>query len=181
MMNKKGLSVMIGYVLLVSAVIFISIIVYSWMKSYMPVAPIDCPEGVSIFVTNYNCVATANGYDLNLTLKNNGRFNVGGYFINAINATGDIVELTLYDDKGIPLSGQIVQNWMNPGVQYMSTNSNLRAKTPNSMLPDEEILTIFNSTYAPISIEIIPIRWETDKNRLVSCPLAKTSEVINCA
>jgi len=35
-MNKKGISVIIGYLLLVSFAIIISGMVYVWMKTYVP-------------------------------------------------------------------------------------------------------------------------------------------------
>ena len=35
-MSKKGLSIMIGYVLLVTAAIVIGVVVYQWMKTYLP-------------------------------------------------------------------------------------------------------------------------------------------------
>ena len=47
--NKKGLSVMIGYVLLVTFAIIISAIVYQQIKTYLPTEDKVCPEGVSLF------------------------------------------------------------------------------------------------------------------------------------
>ena len=77
--NKKGISEMIGYVLLISFAVIMSAIVYIWMKSYVPVEAIQCPDSVSVMVNNLDCV----GGNLSLTLKNNGLFNIDGLFIKA--------------------------------------------------------------------------------------------------
>ena len=49
-LNKKGVSVIIGYVLLIAFAILISAGVYAWLKTYVPREPLNCPDGVSIFV-----------------------------------------------------------------------------------------------------------------------------------
>src|SRR3989344_8392030 len=76
--SKKGLSVMIGYILLISMAITMSAIVYQWVKTYVPQDSIECKDGVSLFVQGYNYDCGAD--TLNLNLKNNGRFDLAGYF-----------------------------------------------------------------------------------------------------
>ena len=46
--NKKGVSEIIGYILLVAIVVTISIFVYQWLKTYVPQDAISCPDGVSL-------------------------------------------------------------------------------------------------------------------------------------
>ena len=70
--NKKAVSNIIGYLLLVAIVIVISMIVYQWLKTYVPTDAIQCDEGVSIGIDDYNYDCEDNA--LNLTIKNSGRF-----------------------------------------------------------------------------------------------------------
>ena len=53
--DKRGISVMVGYVLLVTFAIIISVIVYNWMQSYVPQEDLECEDGVSLIIQKYNC------------------------------------------------------------------------------------------------------------------------------
>ena len=55
--NKKGVNNVIGYILLVSMAVVISILVFQWLKSYIPTDEVACPDGISLFVENsvYKC------------------------------------------------------------------------------------------------------------------------------
>jgi len=86
--NKKGVSEVLGYLLLVSFAIFMSFIVYQGLKIYVPVKAVECPEGVSIFVQSAKCSLSGVGkYNLELNIKNNGRYNIAGYYIHASNSS----------------------------------------------------------------------------------------------
>ncbi|MEK6738241.1 MAG: hypothetical protein AABY74_06215, partial [Planctomycetota bacterium] len=54
-----------------------SILVYQFLKTYIPKDSPTCPEGTSILIKEAPCVSNT----LTLTLKNNGRFSLDGYFI----------------------------------------------------------------------------------------------------
>jgi len=76
--NKKAVSLMISYVLLVVIAIVMSIIVFSYLRYVANVEPvIDCDEGTSLVVEDYMCDA-ADG-KITLVLRNNGRFNIEGF------------------------------------------------------------------------------------------------------
>jgi hypothetical protein len=76
--NKKAVSLMISYVLLVTIAIIMSIIVFAYLKTIANVEPvIDCKEGTSIVVEDYSC--DAHEGKITLTIRNNGRFNVDGF------------------------------------------------------------------------------------------------------
>ena len=82
--NKKGVSVMIGYVLLISIAVIMGGVMYVWMKSYVPSGDdLKCQEGTSLIIKDYSYSCSTK--ELNLTLFNNGRFNLGGYYIYASN------------------------------------------------------------------------------------------------
>jgi hypothetical protein len=80
-MNKKGVSEMISYVLLVIIAVSISALVYTYLKNDICVfcpAP-ECREGTSIIVEDYWCDKT--NLKINLTIYNKGLFNVTAVFI----------------------------------------------------------------------------------------------------
>jgi len=167
--NKRGISIMIGYVLLVSVMIIIGLIVYQWMKTYVPKEPLECPDGVSIYIKDVFCEDNET-LKLNLIFKNNGRFDINGYFIYATNDSEQ--ELATIDLSKYLISGGI-----------KSANSVRFEK--GVLEPGEEIEQIFDIEKTEInqiySIEIIPTRFQIkdNKKRFVSCGNAKVSEVVN--
>ena len=169
--SKKAVSEIIGYVLLVSFAIIISIVVYKWMKTYVPQEEINCPSGVSLFIDSY----TLNEDTLVLNLRNNGKFNVGGYFIYATDSPAkELATIDLSSMNVDPTSR------LNPlGVKfgtYASGDQNTLA--PNDMETDSyNITSISEGIY---SVEIVPIRWQTQDRKmiLVSCKDAKIREEI---
>ncbi len=72
---------MIGYVLLITLAITMSVLVYNGMKSYVPTEHTECPDGIGIYVDDY----THKKDLLNLTLKNNGRYGISGFYIYGSN------------------------------------------------------------------------------------------------
>ena len=82
-MNKKALSEMLSYVMLIAIVISISIGMFVWIKSFANVNPIaDCEEGTSINLNGYSCPCIGVGNcTFKLTVKNNGRFNMEGVIV----------------------------------------------------------------------------------------------------
>jgi hypothetical protein len=77
--QKKGLSVVVGYVLLITISLSLSILVYTWMKRQAPVATKECPDTLSIMLQEYSCTNSLK--QLNLELKNNGLYNIQGLII----------------------------------------------------------------------------------------------------
>ena len=166
--NKKALRLMIGYVILITIAVAMSIIVYQWMKSYVPKEKLQCPEDVSLFIKNYSC----DGNWLNITLKNNGNFGVSGYFVHISNKSG--VKLATIDlSQRLKGGGFIVGNSV-----LFSYSIN------NSFEPNQESTQEFNTTgITPIySIEITPVRYQKENNKLrfASCSTSISKENLNC-
>ncbi len=169
LMSKKGISIMIGYVLLISAAVVMGAIVYQWMKTYIPREPLKCPDGISLMVKNAECNTTGE-WILNLTLKNNGRFDVDGYFIYATNESGQelaTIDLANYTSLGKNTDGLVVFS--------------------DKFRVNKEKQNIFNLTGSGINqiytIEILPVKSiiKDNKKRLVNCGSAKIKETLtNC-
>ena len=85
-MNKKAISTLISYVLLIGLAVAMSGIIYAWLNFYVkqPFAEESCHE-VSLVITDYNC---SEGI-LSLTVQNRGRFSLDGYTLKINNGTGD--------------------------------------------------------------------------------------------
>ncbi len=171
--NKKGLSIVIGYVLLIAVSVVMSIIVYQWLRTYVPTETLKCDEGTSIFIReyNYDCV----NHVLNITVKNNGRFSVDGYFIHVSNKTDE--ELATIDISGnITFGGNVSGN----AIRF----SNL---IENSLTPENNNvkLSSFNvQDYGTLTkLEIIPTRIQKvdGKNKFVSCGDSKVEEILTCS
>lgn len=180
--NKRGVSVIIGYVLLIAIVISISVVVYTWMKSYVPKGALQCPDGVSISISdyNYNCSVTNNV--LNFTVVNDGTFSIGGYAIKVSNSSDQqiaTIDITPFYEgrESAPAGG---------GTVFFGPCS---TKICNTMDPGKIVLdNTFNLSNDPQaigtlhSIEITPIRYieYNGQIRLATCSNAAVDEVLTC-
>lgn len=75
--DKRGLSEIIGYTLLIVLAIGMAAGVYSFLKFYVPKDQIKCPNDVSLIIDSAVCTTG----QLNLTLSNRGFFNLQGAYI----------------------------------------------------------------------------------------------------
>lgn len=171
--NKKAISPMIGYILLISAAVVMSVIVYTWLRTYIPKTALECPDTTSLLIKNYTCDLVDG--ELNLTIRNNGYFNVAGYFIRVANVSGqelatiDLSQKLKSDFGGVTVGNSVLFSESEPG---------------NSLTPNEEVTNVFN--IAGINtiyfVELTPIRLQQIENRerTVSCGKAKIKEEITC-
>jgi len=165
--DKKGISLMVGYVLLITIAIVMGAIVYQWMRSYVPREAVECPDGVSVYIQSLACNYNGSDYILSLNLTNNGRFDVDGYFIkSAKDADAKIAGADISENiaAGGGAAGGVVR-WSNvlaPGKEA------------------EEAIYVLSEKIA--FIEVTPIIYETIENkiRLVNCGKAKVRENSNC-
>jgi hypothetical protein len=83
MMNKKALSLMVSFVLLVGMSVALAGMVYAWLKFYVqkPFPEESCPE-VSIIIYNYTCSnPTVYPRFITLNVQNRGFFNISGFMV----------------------------------------------------------------------------------------------------
>jgi len=161
---------MIGYIFLITITIIISTIVYQQLRTYVPTEKVECPEGVSVFLKKviYDC----ENKELNITLKNNGRFSVAGYFIAATNKSDQelaTIDLSKYNKKE-GVGGFVIFNFL---------------RSENSMSPNKEIKSVFDlssSSSQFYSLNIIPVRYQEieNRNRIVSCGDSRIKETLTC-
>jgi len=96
-LDKKGVSLMIGYVLLIVIVISLSIAVFAYLKLYLPKDQPKCQDNVILSIDEVTCVVSETvptQYEVSVTLTNRGLFNINGAFIR-IGGVGRIVKISL--------------------------------------------------------------------------------------
>ena len=170
--DKRGVSVVIGYILLVSIAIIVSILVYQWIRTYVPSETLECQEGVSVSLREYSYDCDLD--QLNLTLRNSGRFNLAGYFIKASNSSSQLIptiDLSNYTENGDETTGAVLES---------SIGQNNVVTPGNNMI---DLFDLFGSGIGDIlSLEIVPVRYENIDNRIyfVSCSDGRTTEDISC-
>jgi hypothetical protein len=172
-MNKKrGVSSIIGYVLLVSFMLILGVTVYLLLKTYVPGEVDNCPDETSLLIKSYEC----NSNQLILNLKNDGNFDIGGYFIYA---TTSPQQETATLDLSRNITPSIYRLYPR-GVKFGEVG-----EEENSLSPNQDGIGIYNLTgLAQIySVEITPIRWQEEdgKNLLVTCTNAKIEKVLDCS
>jgi hypothetical protein len=177
--EKKGVSELIGYIILITIALVMGAIIFVWIKSYVPTASLSCQDGVSISVRSfqYDCKRS-----LNITIKNTGRFSITGYYIHATNKSGQelaTIDLSNYLNQTLSSPSIILNSW----ISFYGT-------ADNSLPPDNQITESFylpmtggKLTYGNLtSIEIIAARYETldNKNKFVTCTGSRITQDFTC-
>lgn len=181
--DKRGISVMIGYVLLVTFAIIISVIVYGWLESYVPKDEVECEEGVSLSVYNYSC----DGDTLELTLKNDGVFSLAGFTIYCKeDPDEDVASIDLsknFTGSKTVGSGRIyfssesadIQNVLEPGDRSNADDNPLTFDIP-------EECKIGEGDDQTIEAELTPVKmvdWN-DKEVMGVCGRSSIRETMRC-
>lgn len=180
--DKKGISEVIGYILLISIAVAMSVIVYAWLRSYVPKETLECPSDVSLMIKDIKC---AEGI-IDMTLRNNGKFSVYAYTIKfSKDASKSIATNSLADaftnsnghrEKDIiyligdrQFTNSICENYFEPGNEV--TNSF-----------DTEV--VLKSGEQTAFIDIIPIRCQEQEGKTkqvqVRCNEARIRQPIVC-
>jgi len=139
-MNKRGISPVVGYVILIAIILIISLITYNWIKTYKLGGGLECPEGVSLVIEKAEC----SNHKLEVKVKNNGLFDINGYVIRGERKISETKK------EVIDLYG---------GYYYFDDFEDIKLE------PDEDITKLFGGTKAGriMSVEITPIRFEQNE------------------
>jgi hypothetical protein len=161
--NKKGVSLMIGYVILISLAIGLSLGVFYYLKLYLPTEEPKCPSDVSLSVDEVNCVSIGSNYNVDINISNRGLFNVDSAFIK-IGDRNRVFKENLnnannrWDGSDLCDNGLVLK----PGEKYCGT---FEYKPGNSIISSQEL-----------SVE--PIIWIDNKQ--VICTNAVLKKNIEC-
>lgn len=155
-MKKRGVSLIISYVLLIVIAVSISAITYSYLKLRIPQEAIQCPDDTSLIVDNFVC-NSAEGY-LRVELSNRGLFNVSGVFIRFGESDRTVLQQ-------LNKNQEIFQTPLAPGKN-----------TPIYSFPISNILKNNTETY---TLEIQPAVFKD--RRIVPCSNSIVSQEVVCA
>jgi hypothetical protein len=177
--SKRAVSVIVGYVLLIAFAVVIGGLTYTWIKTYVPIEGLECQDGVSVFIKKSVFYTTPR--QLNITLKNTGRFSIAGYFIHATDELDQklaTIDLSEYNENSEPkefITGFILGN----SVLFSPRGDNSLKSGSEAIhvfnIPSDKRGTLYN-------VQVTPIRFEEveNRNRFVSCESARTEqEIVN--
>ena len=76
-MHKRGISEIISYVLLILVAITMGMLVYGFLKLYVPKEKPECKDGINLIIESAQCKHETNGINnLSVVLRNRGLFKV---------------------------------------------------------------------------------------------------------
>lgn len=166
---------MVGYILLITLGIVMAAMAYNYLKTYVPSDSLDCPAGTSLMLKSQTC----SGDQLNLTIKNNGKFNIEGMLVMA--STAQDQELATHDLT------QYINDSLGDGPDAMTDLGNFILYSyddEENMKPNDEKFYVFdlNDSKEYWNVEIIPIRFQDEEatKRYVMCSEGKLKENLNC-
>lgn len=161
--NKKGLSEIIGYVLLIVFAISMSVLVYAWLRASTPKAEVACPDAVSIELTAYDSVPREDGMYLYLNVTNRGLFGINGVSITLKEGT-----------KACPIKSAACQDIAKScDVQG---NKILFKQFLNQGMMKPIYMVYDSSACAPNKIELTPMR--ASENGIILCDKSIIKESI---
>lgn len=168
--NKLAISAIIGEVLLISLALVMAGATYAWLKFYVskPLPTESCDEAVNLIISEHQCDA---GQKLiNITFRNQGRFDINGVLVKISNTTE---ALAIWPLTEIRINEE--------GAEY--DDPRIHMEFNNSVLiPGEEQMKKMNySKYNKITLlEIEPTKGVDKYGRMIICEKSISRIPINC-
>lgn len=171
MTNKRALSEMVGYVMLVVIAVGLSVVVYSFLRSYVPpLDTIECPADMTLVIQNSSCFQSGGEYRLQLVLSNRGLFNINAAYIRIAQENRKVKSL---------INDALSQSTV-PGGVYIFGSTN------NSLIPGQSIQTgayplgRFGVTSGKYGLEIQPAIFKGDSIKLALCSNSIITQTVEC-
>jgi len=157
--NKRGISILVGYVLLVVLALGMSAAVYSFLNFYIPKDQPQCENDVSLIIQDVSCQSQK----LNVTLLNKGLFAVEGAFIKIGNASEVYKETLTSSDNDLFF------------VEYGSS-----VQTPPGLHPGQTVNRSFDyASTGDWELQVEPFVVGED-NEIVLCNKAVVTQIVSC-
>lgn len=157
--NKKALSEIVSYAILIVITISLSVGVYTFLRVYIPKNTIECNTDVALIVQDYSCSVETG--EINLTLLNKGLFRIEASYIRLGNV-GQKVKTQINKDDFLLFGSD-----NNPGLNPGDVSS-------VSYLLSEGII----SSAGTYELEVQPAVIEN--NQLVMCKNAIITQPVEC-
>lgn len=165
--NKKAVSEVVSYVLLVIVALVLSALVYAFLQLYVPKEKPECKNGINIVIENADCVNNK----VSLTLQNRGLFSIDRVFIKMGKAESRVRENLLSMPYNFPPEGELKPS------QSASLEIEITSEKIKDIQRDETAETL-SGKYI---IEIQPAHFtkeSRDPNSLALCDLI--TQEVNC-
>jgi len=145
--DKKGVSLMIGYVLLIVIAVSLGALVFGYLKYYVSGPQAECPDNLALSIEQASC----GGGIVMVQLKNRGLWNLDGAYIRIgepgrefklqLNAPPDTVRFAdYYDTEGLP-PGEIWPRVGGPrSYDYTGIGPHILEVEPALFIDDEWVL-----------------------------------------
>ena len=154
--NKKALSEIVGYAILIVIAISLSIMVYSFLRLYVPKETVSCNEDIVLILEDYACSSSSER--LNITLTNKGLFKADAAYVR-------------FGEESQKIKAQINQNNF---LLYGPQN------TPG-LNPDESFTSIYEVNLTGPGQYGLEIQPAIIKNKqLIVCERAIITQTIQC-
>lgn len=139
--NKKGVSAIIGYVLLIVFAVSMSGVVYSWLRRSIPKQQEACPDGVSIEVSGVD--HDSGNKEISFTLLNRGLFSING------------VTVRIKENERACMVEEVCTNEACSGSNVVFQSEN--GLTPSSTM---NITATYTATCtSPTELELVPMKF----------------------
>lgn len=80
-LDKKGLSEIMGYVILIIIAVGLSVLVFGSLSLLVPKDKPECKQDISLSINDYVCTYTPDDINFTLTLSNKGKFSVHAAYV----------------------------------------------------------------------------------------------------
>ena len=169
--NKLGVSLMVSYVLLILIAVALSLLVFSYLKIYVPSnQKPECANEFSLIIKRLSCslaTGTNENDKMTLTLQNKGLFNADGVLIRIrdpqFKVKTDFEEEILFK----PLSEIDSDNCLNK----------------KALLPGDECIRVIERAFEAkeYMVEIQAEEFVGDGNKIAVCEDSIVSQKVTCA
>ncbi len=167
-MNKKGDSTMIGYVLLIVIAVAVSVLVYGFLKAYVPKEKPECEKELSLIIdeVKINCNSGV-PQTINVSLSNRGLFKTDAVYIR-LGKEGKQVKTFLNDPLVSSKNAEkfYLQDKGNPGSIFTA---------PNLVISD-----VYSPTETKYELEIQPAYLTGNGLELALCTPVSQPLTISC-
>ena len=158
--NKRALSNVIAYVLLISITLSLSVLVFGWLRFYVSESSVEeCSDNVNIIIESYTCISGSTG-SLTVTLKNKGLFTVDGYILRVHDRDDAEFGFYTFDETGKGVSEEGIK----PGEEHSATYP-----FSEHLVKDGEALT---------TITLVEVQPFMEENGKVSCKSYASQRVV---
>ena len=174
MYNKKAVSEIVSYVILIVIAISLSAVVFVFLQQQIPKQSENCDEGVSLIIKDYTCYESDK--KVNIVFSNRGTFKIDGIYARYSNESERVPSLNLVTNKEIDAtSNQITDDEGNIGFLYFG-----RGTFPLELSPNRDYDQNFSYSEGGV-LRLIQIQPFNQKNReIIICSDKTITQTISC-